>query len=969
MRDVNGNLTDAITLGTTFKASARITAYKSRVFFEEADLVSEPYSPPELDYGAGASIDEGGVRFAIDGSSSPGRLFDPTKVLTDYADSDILAKAGVAVLGDKTFMYFTRYDGAVIGIYKQGSSWSDFFIAIPEDLSSFDITSVWAYNNRIFMTGNFYRKEQFSSGANYTLFCYSDDGFTFSLDRATLVTTIGDTFYSYFDEYSGYAGELVFTNGTMGYRTSAPYQVIGESADSIDLLMQTLSGSMASGWQAALRAGAEEYYTNPLVVEGGFSKLEVGVSTASGGLEWVKYHDCVISSVARNWADGARNMTIQIMPDGLWKTSVMTHPYYMEWQGKQRFESAMKDTVGFEDISGGSGQHWSLTQDFWITGDQDGYTRETHVASTSTDDWASDPVDATLLVHYPTFGDPADFPTYQIDIYGWSRTGLPSNNPNGPGETEVAGSNDEFYGLLLVEDLDGNQSTLVTVIGDLVSDYSNPEQTYYGTRAGSYPVSYTIPNPGNGWKILKMGVRVVSSDVTTTYYLERISMPGMPAEYTTVVGTGYQVIDDPDVLGEKEGETIVVNTQKGVDQVVFSTPAPYSSWNFELMGKFKIEGAYTHAGLVGLATDTENYIIGYVRPGYIGLMKMRNGQRYVVVEQADAGITDGITLKVRFWHRDGVFGVEWKDPAVATWPTRGSMLLYEWTEDDGAITIETPIVTTEDTGLKTDATGAYVYHMGIWSLIDPPKFRTCGFKSTGTMIPIMPTDVDLETGDSNFALFPDTDGQVSCDDYVYEYSAKTAIYNDTILGPYQLRNILDWYGYDQDIDDGYTYVGIRAVEFYNFKWLSDISNHDMFKDAMLCTNTGYQWIAGETFFKPWITTGGVVMWQLERMRVYGKDDIIPEGANDTLIDKVWITKGLTGIAPVDPTPYEVTHEEGSFVYVHNDDCVTLLGFIGVSGDEDINVESLLDKICKISGTQADFPGDLTIDSATGTITL
>jgi hypothetical protein len=133
---------------------------------------------------------------------------------------------------------------------------------------------------------------------------------------------------------------------------------------------------------------------------------------------------------------------------------------------------------------------------------------------------------------------------------------------------------------------------------------------------------------------------------------------------------------------------------------------------------------------------------------------------------------------------------------------------------------------------------------------------------------------------------------------------------------------------------------------------------------MVCVNTGYQWIADETFFKPWVTTGGQVVYQLERMRVYGKDDIIPEDANNSCVDKLWLTNGLTGVSLIVKENYDIQHEEGSFVYIDNDDSVILHGFMGATGDKDNNIESLLDKICRISGTQATFPGDTTIASST-----
>lgn len=983
MREVNSDISNAITISQSIKVRPRLTAYKSRIYFEQADLDNEVYSPTlnpivgfdDVTYPVDPShdvriyFDEGGVRFDYDAISSPGRIFDPIKVLTIGSDAALLLNAGAAMLGDKCFMYFTRYDGAVQGIYYDtvAETWSDYFIAIPEDLSSFDITSVFSYNDRIFMTGRFYRKEQFSSTAVYTLFCYSDDGLTFSLDRKVLVSIVDLRFSSRYDEGTG---DLVFYTEDKLYRESAPYQVIGEDASNVNIIMTSVSGSPMGGWNATLKSGNEQYYTDPLVVEGGYAKLEIGIFTISNDFEWVKYHDCVITAIDRAWADGERAMTISLTADGMWHTSVMSHPYYMEWQGKQFYQSAMQDLSGFQPMGGGSGQRWPLTQDFWLTGVADGYTRQTHAGSTSTDNWANDLMQSNLVIEYPTFEDPALISDYAINIYGWSRAGVPSENPNVPDTTPTDTLNDSFYGLVLVEDLNKAEHTLVAVIGDKTSTYANPPQTYFpaGVRAGSYPVSFTIPNPGEGWKIKKLGIRVISDTGSTTYFLERVEMPEVITQYTTVVSSGYKVEDDPDAIGYKR----VISTQKGIDQILFSTPAPYSTWNFDLTGRFEINGPYSYAGLLGLATDKDNFVMGYARPGYIGFAKMRTGLRTTIHEDVASGIADGDTVDVRFWHRDGKFGVEWKDLAAVTWPQRGSMLTWEWTEADGELTIEYPLITPAQVGLKTDATGAYVYHTGIWSLIDPPKFRTCGFRSSGNMIPVMPLDLDPETSASAFSAFPSS-GNISCDDYIYSYSSKLSFFDYlAIKGPYQLRAVLNWVDpsrYERDLEDNYDFLGDRAVEFFCFQWLASQANHDLYNGAMVCTDSGYNWLADETFFKPWITTGGEVVYQLERMRIYGKDNIIPENANDSTLEKIYLTNGLLGVALVTKHDYDIQHTEGSFVYIDNSDSIIIRGFLGASGDEDNTIEKLLDKVCKISGTHAAFPGDLIIPTGTGTINL
>jgi hypothetical protein len=359
-----------------------------------------------------------------------------------------------------------------------------------------------------------------------------------------------------------------------------------------------------------------------------------------------------------------------------------------------------------------------------------------------------------------------------------------------------------------------------------------------------------------------------------------------------------------------------------------------------------------------------------MKAGHLGLAKIRSGTKIVIEEQDQAGITENAEIDVRFWHRDGLFGVEYKLATTTDWPVRGSMLLHEWDELDGEITYQPPIISTADTMLTTDATGAMIFHTGVWSLIDPPKFRTCGFLSSSTYIPVMPCDIDPETGVSAFDAFP-SNGQVDCDGYKYTFAGKNSFFaDDAIRGPFQLRNIMNWDDpdrYETDLDDSYHFSGSRAVEFFDFAWRGSSAHHNDFLGALVCTNTGYSWLAGETFFKPWITTGGQVVFERERMRIYA--EAIPEEANNSMVDKVWLTNGLTSILPTVGNPKvtesntevtvesAITHAEGAFVYVDSNDSILCSGFMGVSGADDNTIEGLLDRVCRISGTQAAFPGD------------
>jgi hypothetical protein len=407
--------------------------------------------------------------------------------------------------------------------------------------------------------------------------------------------------------------------------------------------------------------------------------------------------------------------------------------------------------------------------------------------------------------------------------------------------------------------------------------------------------------------------------------------------------------DDPEIdVVPKQ----IITTQKGVDQVMFSSN-PYSAWNFDQETRIKFHGPYTYAGCIGLASNEHNYIMGYLRQGYLGIAKFRAGTRTIIYEIAKAGIVEDTEIDLRFWHRDGLFGVEYKLASSATWATRGSQLLYEWTYDDGEI-----------------ASSDDLYHVGVYSVIDPPKFRTAGFRSTGTTIPVMPCDLDPNSADDHGILYSDfleefaASGQISCDDIKYTYTGKADFFTDPkdMEGPFQLRNILDWVDpagrYETDLDDAFYYTGNKAIEFTKFDWLPSIANHENYDGCVIGISSGYAWMQDETFFKPWITTGGVVVFQRHRGRFYAANDSIPANNDNTsLQDKCYLTNGLTGVTCTETLEEEYQHSNGTFVFIDSDDSVSILGYRSSSGNSDNSIETLLDIVCRIAGTKAVFPGD------------
>ena len=1042
-------------------------------------------------------IDEGAVRAVyVSGSvvKSTGRFFYPSQVM-DESIADInnafSVHFGGAVewLNPETshyqiFVYFTRWNGLVSGMYYDLDSniWSEIFTVIPEDISNFLIGNIFIdNNNKIWICGRFTRRSDFASASAYTMLCWSTDGKNFSMDRRTLVTTVD---YRWLAAYSSDQQSIDFSATNRWIPIDAPYQFAPDDCYYIEYHLRQLSGSPANGWSAYTVAGEEYGFDDEWLDEGSYAQILIGIFTGED-YEWIPYQDCVVSQVQKDYANGTRSLQISLMADGLWHTYNMTYPIYTEIDGKQYLYSPLKvfDTLYVQ--TGLTGQPWALTSDPW-TNDVPGqnYTFGNHAAGASNDIWGPDLT--TYLEQYPIFAADTN---YAISVYGWSRAGVPSQNPNVADSTPTNTNNDKFYAMMLVQDLNGNQITIVATDAQLTSTYANPPQTYFpeNVRDGSDPVTYTLPSPGNGWQLIKLGVRVVSDNGNTTYVITRFEMPGIIAGYTpndsnpgfvisnnpssatpqgitvpwngtsatftftapndgvyrgmtvnsyvkftapstdildwsvningTIVQSGTLDLGDGNHVGSpaglsqsyglNAGDTVILtysigspvsdiqsvawviysttdyysptgssttapmkqaqNTQKGIPQILFATE-PYSAWNFDIQFRANFTGPYSYIGGIGLATDNNNFLIGYVKRGYLGIAKVQNQKRTIVYEIANEALIDDTDFDVRFWHRDGVFGVEFKTTDTVVWPDRGSMLTYSWTEPDGIIASVTPIMTLDGEGNVTsvidlDSIDAVVYHVGIYSIIDPPKFKTSGFANASPFIPVAPLDINPNTGESDFlTLFPDT-GQVSCGSNIYLYTSRNQYFASLPpQGPYEGRAALDWTGYNKDKDDGTSYAAWkRAIEFVRFAWLSDAVHHDDFDGALIAMDDGQVWQNAQTFYKPWVTTGGVVVFELERGRYYSETNTSPQTGNYTT-NKIWITHGLTGVTPASSLNYGDS-SENSFVYLDNSDQVTLKGFMAVSGDEDMSIGMLMDKICRVSGTLGAFPGD-TITNAT-----
>lgn len=891
-------------------------------------------------------IYEGAVRVRIcddnaDTVPSKYRFINPLKVLSASTDDIyLLHKAGAVLVNGKVYVYFSHYDGSVKSMVCTLQSdmrhgvWSDIRVAVPQDLSVFSINNVFAKNDRIFLSGNFSRTQQFASIATYSLLVWSDDGITFTMNRRVLCTSINLPF-----QVSCYLDTVIFSCTNRIYKTNAPYYLIGESADHTVLSIVSISGSITGEFTANIRSGAEQYFNDPYIDTGSYAKLETFIESSSiAPSGFVKYQDVIISQNDKNTKDGGRNHVLFLMTDANWHTSVMTQPFYMEFQGKQTQYDPCADFSNLYKASTDISPTWYVSTEFWGANGTT-FSTQTHNNAT-TRHWTKDFID--LFMSYPLFGS-ASF--YHVNVYGWSRAGLPSTVPNTPDPTPTTTLNDKFYPVIEWEDSDGARHIRACTDADLVApSYDNPPQTYFETHDGSYPVVFAIPNPGAGLQITHLGVDVVSrSPSNTTYYLERIEMPDITASIiiNNLNVATFEVNNYLRTVGDKTVITnYMTNKRKGIPQIVFST-RPYSAWNFEITSRVEFMGIYSKMGLVGLAVDEQNFIAGIIGKNKIQIIQLLHGKT-IVLEEVTATISPSTKYDLRLWHRDGIIGFEYK-VVGSYWPIRGSIISHEWKAVDG------PMAILDD-----------VFHVGAYSFIDPPGFRITGMRGSESIVAAMPGD------SARLADFP-SNGQIDIDGLLYTYTGKSTQFITTpALGPYQITGFgKTYFPNNADLDGGFSYDGGDYVDVTIYQNLPGTTSADFYNGAILASSGGHSFLITQIQWRAWTSINGVIIHERESAKVYCRD---LSGWNPSSTERVYITDGLTGVKTVDMTLEtnaltdatnggSYMHCPGVFAYMDSSDETRLYGFQATSGDHDQTIHLLLDLFCRLSGTHATFIGD------------
>jgi len=843
-----------------------------------------------------------------------------------------------AVLKDnRIFVYSTDVDtGEVRGVrfqpYKQ--RWSDSFTALPADLSRFDVGNATYANGYIHMSGQFHRTEDLADAEVYSLVLRSRDGFTFSWDRFTLLSTLGYQFQIGLDPGAKkvYASDRNTVGVTdMSYFFTPIPNTRLELSPPNDIISYTVSSATDASMR--VRGYDEAFIDNATFAKGNRIECYLGYLTTVGE-EWVKYQTYIIDSVAFGFSEGARAVTIGLKDFGSWMTGQLAFPFYAELLSKSTQYDDCDEIDRMYPVQTSDKTMFSfLYLDFWNNVEWDGdgavsgvstswrdgggpganysdttnYQGATDQLLMATCDMRTQP----FLSEYPVIGTT----DMVARFYGWERTSI-DTRPN---------SNWYMYAVTApADDLDNKTVTE----GTLSSTYRKWPQKDPGDEDGSYPIEFTWTTLTEDDVLLYFGFANRNSSAgTSTSLPERIEVEGISFVYDQLKTASSWDLNNPDPA--TYSRKYLRMPQTGLPCVQFVTK-PYTSFRFTMAADFiymagsePLSVGTRGWGVVGVAKDGNNYILGRwsKEQAELQICMVRNGE-VTILESMSLAAPEGVMMD----HRDGFIRLWYRASASDTWT--GPALEHQWDE------------VTNDV-MSTSATD--IMHMGIYAAINPPGYLCTSYN---------PGDADgvamiASSDDSVFDAFPSS-GKISINSIQYEYTGKTIRTGDYI-GPYQGRQTWNYKRHEDSSIFGGGWGHEHGAYFPSRSW-------DDMKDLLLGASNGHTWLIDKG--SDWTvthSTGGVQFQLPNRARHYGSS---VNGNNIGTSDRTHIGPGLTGLTRVGSGDLRI-HPYGALVSVYGTDQIWAKSVVSTQVDRDATVRDMLEKLCYAASTDTEFTGDWT----------
>jgi hypothetical protein len=846
----------------------------------------------------------------------PRRFIFPKLFPTDSPRTllSLAAFSGAAELGDNVYVYVSNpYKGWVEGInFDTGASrWGDTFIAVPTELQTslceFRIANVYWHLGTLYMAGQFSRKDSVVGTQPYSLILSSTDGETFSIDRTTMVSTHGYRFLAKVGGNKLYLGNCnrvccapvtyLFDGATgTGFKLDIP-------AD--DIL--SFSTSMPSGSASlTIRAGNEAYMDHEHILSGARIKIFTGYQT-SVGYQDVLYSTYVIDSATQSFGDAVRGNRLELMHEARWKLAGLNMPFYTEIAGKSSLYGTYETEGNLYNAHGQVDGRTKFSVDFWGGEPLESFGVDgVNPCSQGGHDFLS-----LAGVHNAAIKtkelkellDLEDNPlitgTITANIYGWSRN-------------DEGGSLNDSIRLAIVA-IDPDTEVEHVAYCDTPGQWENTWPEWAG---GSYPISASISGY-TGYRLKHIGVKMQCNDSTVTYVSRVDVTGGIKAQFK---------YDDTNSGWDAEAS--------GYRLPGYSRPyimfmqRPYNSFNFQVQASFYhtiTTGTNSKAwvGLVGLAEDGQNYIVGrydQITNTY-QIVKVRDGVE-TVLKAGTGSLVQSSNIAIMFEHRDGRFSLYLRDAARA-WVLQG---YYDWIDGQG------DIYTSVEISPKC----------GIYGYINSPSFETTGlsmaFDDEGNAntdgVGIMPLDIGA------LDLLP-ASGTIRFGDDRYSYTGKTAT-PSVVRGPFQYRQA----GYYAAPYGNENY----GLECRHFNWTADPS---VLNGYLAAVDSGQAFTINGALWQIYTSTDGVVSYHYNRARYYSLNPFIANPLSTS--QRVYVTGGLTGLNPLSTTP--ISHGLGERACLELNGVIECRWFSGAGGGKDTTVGDLVNVISRLAGARASFPGN------------
>ena len=884
--------------------------------------------------------DDGGFRAqAWDGSNSynqDGRFMFPKAIdYTGYTASgqertalSLATYSGAINFGGDIYVYLSNpYNGSVEGIRWDSSSklWSDIFLAVATDLRSslceFRACNAYARNGTAYLVGQFRRTENVGTNSTYTMVLSSSDGKTFSLDGFTLVSQLGYRFLAAVGE-----GRLFVANSNRVSSDLLTYVFDGTSGSGgliMDIPMQdfiSFRESDVSNASLRLKAGDDYYAYHSYVREGNRVKLYFGYDT-SAGEELVHYGTYIVENIINLTEQGRRSIELSLIHYSQWKLTGLSSPFYNEFFAKSSvYDDCGEDSGNLYVAPNANDYRNNLSIDFWgheaysnsstdppIVGidlmEDGGVTHAQIVGTHCRGVKSKDLKEAMEIVDYPevTSGSP------QLKVYGWSHKALFGGTVN-----------DIVEIILFVKHADGTDEVMI----------SDEGMKWPNTFPGGYVANDGHPLVFN----LTSGSLVVGDKLTAVgLSFEGTKTMFCPGRVDLTDGWKVQLTTkDPNTPWEYDAGWLKV--PKPLRPYIMFSQKPYDAWNSFQTGRFKNDcsggvGTYPLAnGLVCLAMDGGSYIVGRYNKNVDEweIAKVRAGYDTVLASGSPSGTVPDEHV-MGFCHKDGRFSVWWQKDGILQ-----EELSYEWQASDGWMFESSTI--SKKCGIYGNISGPHFRTTGVNYSKKPGEFCTCDG------IPYLPGwDV---------SEFPSS-GQVQIDDNVFSYTSKVDV--DPVIGPHQL---LDYKQYDPPYS-----IGLLGLEWRYFEW-----TRGWFTDQgrLIAVDNGGNYEITRSDFHIWISFDGSFDWKPYKARHYSINDKIA-ASTKLLANKVWLTGGLKNVSLIDGE--SARHRTGSKVILKSDGDIRIDWYKVASGNEELTIRDLIHKISEYSGARAEFPGDITITSA------